>query len=726
MPFVYFAVIAIALLLAASVLLKKKSKPLGEDTPSTLSERGGFVNTVIGTREVGYFFGWRGDRKTKRQSTGGKGGFFGGGQKTTVIFEAGWHIPTIGPVRQLWAIVQGGKTIWTGPINSTDTPSGSTVTLANGEGTFMIHWGEIDQPVNTFMGDRLTRRIYSRWPFCMQITWIEKALGSASTWPEIKYVVTADCLGSGLVDSSMQLDDGTSRGMNPAHVTEMVTTSPHPHGRGVPTSLVDNDTLESLGVLAQTEHLPMNYVIEGGPVAADFLSSIMLDMGVQVPQVKGRLTFIPIREPTGDLPVLDDDVVVAPDLNLDIDRGEQQITGLIFTFKNEDNWAFNTVDIPINDDAEASEVGAPSPQNIGIEIATHVAVASQIARRRSQEPYLKATQTLSVLRGARLLMPGQAFLRAARRFFVASVKRADDSAMATIECVPDLYAVPDTGDLSSAGGGGTTHLPVSPDIAFRLLQTLTPAGQIAVVVLRIRKHNLIVGAGFYISATDDTYTQIGNQDTPAAGGLLLTDLPDTGAGAGSGSPLTLEDGPLFEAANSDVASILDLTSDPASHEAGRQIAVLNDEVIYLRNIEAQSESDWAASTAYTYGDSVIPTGAPTGFRYVSQSAGTSGSSEPSWPSGTANYGQTVIDGTVLWQARYFAYAMKGLIREREGTVAGYHSQDDQAYIADRNTLNLFTNVIIYSSADLYGKTQPFTSSAAVDLADVDSEYLFIS
>jgi hypothetical protein len=56
-------------------------------------------------------------------------------------------------------------------------------------------------------------------------------------------------------------------------------------------------------------------------------------------------------------------------------------------------------------------------------------------------------------------------------------------------------------------------------------------------------------------------------------------------------------------------------------------------------------NSWAASTAYSEDDYVIPT-TPNGYYYRCITAGTSGSSEPIWPT---TLGETVSDGTVTWR-----------------------------------------------------------------------------
>ncbi len=68
--------------------------------------------------------------------------------------------------------------------------------------------------------------------------------------------------------------------------------------------------------------------------------------------------------------------------------------------------------------------------------------------------------------------------------------------------------------------------------------------------------------------------------------------------------------------------------------------------------------EWAASTAYSLGNEVVPT-ILNGFRYVVTTAGTSGGTEPiSWPTTAGN---TVVDGgTLTWTAVYGDVADYGI------------------------------------------------------------------
>lgn len=67
----------------------------------------------------------------------------------------------------------------------------------------------------------------------------------------------------------------------------------------------------------------------------------------------------------------------------------------------------------------------------------------------------------------------------------------------------------------------------------------------------------------------------------------------------------------------------------------------------LTFFEAVNPSAWAASTAYILNNTARPSVDRNGFTYVCTQAGTSGASEPVWPT-TA--GETVTDGTAIWTA----------------------------------------------------------------------------
>jgi len=67
--------------------------------------------------------------------------------------------------------------------------------------------------------------------------------------------------------------------------------------------------------------------------------------------------------------------------------------------------------------------------------------------------------------------------------------------------------------------------------------------------------------------------------------------------------------------------------------------------------KAWDATAWAASTAYSVGDIVKPT-TENGYLYRCTSAGTSDSSEPTWPDpgDSDDFGDTVVDNGATWEA----------------------------------------------------------------------------
>lgn len=90
----------------------------------------------------------------------------------------------------------------------------------------------------------------------------------------------------------------------------------------------------------------------------------------------------------------------------------------------------------------------------------------------------------------------------------------------------------------------------------------------------------------------------------------------------------------------------DFTFYLGSNTASRQLeANSNPGVDDITLTPTDTLDDWAATTAYILGNRVEPT-TPNTYVYECTTAGTSGGSEPTWP--TAAIGDTVVDGTVVW------------------------------------------------------------------------------
>lgn len=97
----------------------------------------------------------------------------------------------------------------------------------------------------------------------------------------------------------------------------------------------------------------------------------------------------------------------------------------------------------------------------------------------------------------------------------------------------------------------------------------------------------------------------------------------------------------------------DLSSNPQDFQlwlgstvVGRTLETeINPGVDNITITPTETLDEWVTVTAYVAGYMVEPT-VQNGFRYQCTTAGTTGASEPTWPTGAI--GSTVVDGTVIW------------------------------------------------------------------------------
>lgn len=713
---IIYAVIAIGMMLLSRLFIKKPgSEGLAQDdTPTTLSRRGTFIPYILGRRRHGYGFGWAGDdlafsrQEAVEGASGGKG-FGGGGGGQTIWYMPGWHCLRVGPVTSLFAIFENNKKVWEGPITSNNTPSGSVIE-AEGVGIFEIYWGEDNQPISDALSEMIGIR--SSWPGVCYIVWIEKRLGGSKTWPQVEYDSEGafQCV-PGLSVPYM-LDNGTSRGVNAAQALSQLFTGQYPYGLGYEPEAINETSLNEVSDIVREEHLPINIQINDGDTLDKAIQGILLDMGVMLVDTGTMLTFVTIRAKSEDIPVLSDDVVLAPETEINIATGDRQYNRVVFSYKDQD-LAYRDNDIKFDDDASAENLRRFRMVSLSMFCPTHIEPANTIANRRVLEPFGdEGAFKINAARGATLLTPGKIFVTPTLGpLRVLTMDRSLTSAQVTVGCKLDAYSVnPDDLILSNGStnpGGGATTPP--RDLAFTFFEL--PEGVVStnpsIVVFRIRASTLVNAAVVWASADGGAYVQAGQQNTPSAGGLLqealtLSDLD------------IIETGPKFETLNSDALSIRDLSSDETAWLSGSQIAVINNEAFYLRNVTAQSESPWSGAAAFVADDAVLPS-SPTGLRYVCVQAGTTGLVEPIWPRTRL---EQVVDGGCIWEARGFVYTLEGLVRNRLGTPRELHAAGDLVYIAAKAGLVPMNTTTMQPGVNLCVKTQTIAGRLSSDVSGV--------
>ncbi|MFG0318404.1 MAG: hypothetical protein ACF8XB_14115 [Planctomycetota bacterium JB042] len=729
----------------------EQKQPLRDENPTTLTTRGSMIPLLKGRRLVGPIFAWAGERHTVSEAAGGGGGGKGGGEAPTpeieVFYESGWHILCVGPAYKLNSIRDNGKKIFDGPITAKTHPSGSTIDLENGE-EFDIYWGENDQPVSSFLSDKLG--IASRWPHHCYVLWRKKRLGTQPTWGNLQYDIetrpfsseistSPGWIKSTLIDTGdpipvVSVTDGNpgageivvegnlkkllkhgayfrlegnaaeeevfeslSRsydkdadettvipyepiegsddngniqllkkkkvgGVNAAHGLYELLFDTYPHGIRLPKEIFSITSMNLLGERVVQEGLPLSLFAKDGMTAQALISALLQDLGCMIPLERGLYRFRLIRAPesSGEVVALSNEAIAPPRPEVITDHDIRPDDRLQFTFADA---ARRFRDFPAvrRSDSQALLQGTPRLRKVPMPTVIELSVAEKVATRREQEEVSNASAIqLNVKHEGRRIAPGRmiSFPDSPIIHLVTAVQKETDSSVAKLTAVANYYGVT-AADIEDDEDVEESEEEVDEDPepfeAFTVLEvpTFVSKGKNRIVVPRLRHDALVGAAQIWISADDTSYKLAGKDFHLQAGGRLTEPLDLDGF-------TIIEEGPTFDAVGPDIAQVLDLTGNDAAWLAGEQVAVINGEVFFLRNITAMGGSSWR---------------------------------------------------------------LDGLIRARFDTVRGEHAVDDFVFIFPLNSLLAIDDVLIGPGKTIFVKCQAVGSSPELlsDLNPVEVE-----
>ena len=389
------------------------------------------------------------------------------------------------------------------------------------------------------------------------------------------------------------LDDGA----NHAHVLWQFLFSPHPHGLGQDPSLYDISSLEALGQLCQAEGLRASVWAQNGEQADALVESILRELGCKLPMVEGKLRFVPMRDP-GDptlLPKITADLIQPQIPESGVELEDKIATRLLFTFTDRArNFRLNQV--PIDDDGEADRIQQQKPTLIELSTVIDLQSASAIAERRSQEIIggTLGVKKIVASRGARLLFPGRPFTieDSPGVFRAESVTPDTYSGKVTIEAINDFYGAPISSySLDQGGPPPPATNEVEADLAITIVEVPVyklPSGVTQqILVPRIRSAINVSGGLISISPDGGVVNyEIGVDSAIVAGGKLLEELVAT-------TLSRIEQGPIVVAYGPDMPSgVLNLSTDLNGWAAGRQWCVIDDEICFVREVEALGNSQY--------------------------------------------------------------------------------------------------------------------------------------
>lgn len=565
---------------------KPPKQRFGRDTkPTTLAERGSYIPYLMGVKRIGNVFGWAGRRELVQKKS--RGGGKGGGRKTVTeqtYFESGVHYLCIGPAHALTRIWANGKVIYNQRITRDDTPNGTEVIVFQDKSTkesFKIYWGDEtdtanEHPIDIDMSAGDAFGVSSRWPAICRVFWVKKKLGNAPTWPQMDYEVEVRPK-TGLLANSIhwlveQQGDG-DRGANPAHAIMHLLTEEWPRGLGIDSADIATDLLEDVGAIAENEHLPISFVVTDGTSATKILAEIMQDVGLTLVQTEGKLAFKALRE-IEDPPTLDDDTICPPQPERSVVIGDKPASKANFLFEDS-QIDYKDRTFTLDDDSEIRV----KDKSIGMPTVNAMSVAARVADRRQVEELSNVRQVRWIgKRGARLLGPGQVFIRDGVRYRITSVDKDSIKPDVVLNTVIDIYNDSFSGYQPILPGPPIQVKDVVPDSRVAIFEPTFDFtdGEKLVSVMRVAGNDQIVTATVNMSLDGVSYLPSGEQKIPATFGTLAEDIEET-------DPKIQENGPTVQF--DDVSDILDLSANEQEWKLGVQQLVINNEVFYLRNIE---------------------------------------------------------------------------------------------------------------------------------------------
>jgi hypothetical protein len=388
-------------------------------------------------------------------------------------------------------------------------------------------------------------------------------------------------------------DTDSETGVNAAHAIADMLFAAWPYGLGLSQSHWDMDSLEAMGVQTDTEatggeDLWTSWISQGGDTVATVLAAGLQDLGymLQIDSSSGKLQFVAIRQPSGSLEVVNQDMLLPPLPRREINLGPLPADQLIFSFPDQAR-RYRTMTLDINDDGTASFAEYSKAKTVQLTIVDHFDVAARTAERRSQEMLAGgAAFTINTTRGCREFYPGQAiqvygFEEVLR---VLSVQFDPDTNKVVLEVIPDYYGAVLSDFLPSYGAGIFEATPTENDeyMVVEVPETLLGGkGPQAILVPRIRAHEQITEAEVHISSDGSTFTSLETQVDYHLGGHLIDTL--------AADTLTMiDEGPTFTVFGDDIADALDLSADTDNWRAGRQMCAINGELFYLQKVTAVS------------------------------------------------------------------------------------------------------------------------------------------
>ncbi len=380
--------------------------------------------------------------------------------------------------------------------------------------------------------------------------------------------------------------DSDHSGSNPGFMLTQLLFEKWPHGVGLDKDMFD---LTSWGTMItrltnnDLDRISAHIVSGQGDEFEDMIAGILLDLGCFIvwDYVLGKYVFELVRFNADNYEITQNQQVF-PVPEKKINHGEIPWNKTIFSFNDrERNYRKSTVGE--GDDGAIGRFESQRARSLPLSIITDATSAGKVAARRGLEDNpTPVVLNVSVGREARILRAGHTIEWEGEEDVLRILEvteRTLESSIVKLAVTPDVYGQAGTiANRTIEGAGYPADSGISSDSMSRVFEPPYPLTEgNSVAVLRVRGDGRGLDSNIWISTDDVTYKLLGRMSEQHIGGVL-------DVAYSSGTPDLVEYGPSVILSGKDVSKIQDLSGDLNAWRVGRQLAVINDEIFFVKNV----------------------------------------------------------------------------------------------------------------------------------------------
>ena len=365
---------------------------------------------------------------------------------------------------------------------------------------------------------------------------------------------------------------------------EQLLFEPYPFGAGMDRSQWDMESLEDLGELLVEEGITTHVRPEGGKTIESAIVDVLADLSVLIPRnpITGLMTFVPVREPSGDIAYLNEHLLTDPLPELTQVFGDTKTpTEAVFTFRDR-KAKFEPAPIGHDNAGRVFYEQWENSKNVNLATCRDFNSAATCASRRAQEELAqKVAVRINALRGAREILPGQVFFAAGINALLrcTATKPSTESGNTEIDAAVDVFG----SSSASEAGKRLYNKRLSPQPEPNYLEAVVQRPSLRLVFPHQAAHDKVAGCTVYISTNGTDFSYLGSIQRSSWAGELESGLSAAATGT------------IVQTTPIGITQKLDLSSDAARFNAGGQVALIGDplglhELVYVESItEISSE-----------------------------------------------------------------------------------------------------------------------------------------